>query len=142
MKSDIVDVCTKRVSEINGDFADMNGICEDEGIPYLYVNDINSKESIDWIESLTPNSIFCFGCPSLIRKQLLELAPMGVVGFHPTNFPRNRGWHPLIWALALGMNSSESIFFLMGQGQMTAILYHKRNLRYCMKIMLKRFIRK
>ena len=33
---------------------------------------------------------------------------MGVLGYHPTKLPKNRGRHPLIWALAL--ESKEKCF--------------------------------
>jgi methionyl-tRNA formyltransferase len=52
----------------------------------------------------------------LIKKELLELAPMGIVGYHPAKLPENRGRHPLIWALFLGMKQSASTFFFMDEG--------------------------
>ena len=41
---------------------------------------------------------------------------MGVLGFHPSKLPQNRGRHPLIWALALGLKKSASTFFFMDEG--------------------------
>ena len=41
---------------------------------------------------------------------------MGIVGYHPANLPKNRGRHPLIWALALGLKKSASTFFFMKEG--------------------------
>jgi len=40
---------------------------------------------------------------------------MGVLGFHPSKLPQNRGRHPLIWALALGLKKSASTFFFMNE---------------------------
>ena len=37
---------------------------------------------------------------------------MGVLGFHPTKLPQNRGRHPLIWALALGLKKVPQHFFM------------------------------
>lgn len=114
MNADVVGVCTKKKSDFNSDFMDISRISA--GIPSMYINDINDKESIDWIKALQPDVIFCFGWSSLIGKELLNVAPMGVVGFHPAKLPQNRGRHPLIWALALGLKSSASTFFFMGEG--------------------------
>jgi len=36
-----------------------------------------------------------------------------VVGFHPAALPANRGRHPLIWALVLGLAETASTFFIM-----------------------------
>jgi methionyl-tRNA formyltransferase len=113
---DIVGVCTKEKSEFNADYSNLVPLCKDNNIPYKYIEDINSQENIEWIKSLKPDIIFCFGWSSLIKKELLNLAPMGVVGFHPASLPQNRGRHPIIWALALGLKESASTFFFMDEG--------------------------
>ena len=41
---------------------------------------------------------------------------MGVLGYHPAKLPQNRGRHPLIWSLALGLKQSASTFFFMDKG--------------------------
>ena len=113
---EVVGVCTKEKSTFNSDFADLTPLCNENSIPYKFVADINSKESIEWIQSLNPDIIFCFGWSSLIKKDLLNLAPMGVIGYHPAKLPQNRGRHPLIWALALGLKKGASTFFFMDEG--------------------------
>lgn len=116
INAQLVGVCTKEKSSFNSDFADLTPLCKERAIPFKFVNDINSKECIEWISSLKPDVIFCFGWSSLIKKELLMLAPMGVVGYHPAKLPQNRGRHPLIWALVLGLNQSASTFFFMDEG--------------------------
>ena len=44
------------------------------------------------------------------------MAPLGVIGYHPAKLPQNRGRHPLIWALVLGLKESASTFFFMTEG--------------------------
>ena len=41
---------------------------------------------------------------------------MGIVGFHPSELPMNRGRHPLIWSLVLGLEKGASTFFFMDEG--------------------------
>jgi len=113
---DLVGVCAKESSSINSDFSDLGPLCFANNIPYLYVNDINSVDSVEWIESLNPDVIFCFGWSSLIAERVLNIAPMGIIGYHPSKLPKNRGRHPLIWALALGLEKSASTFFFMDAG--------------------------
>jgi methionyl-tRNA formyltransferase len=113
---DVVGVCTKETSSFNSDFSDLKPICTSNSIPCLYVNDINSKDSVKWIKELKPDIIFCFGWSSLIKKDILNIPPMGVVGYHPAKLPENRGRHPLIWALVLGLEESASTFFFMNDG--------------------------
>ncbi len=116
MKADVVGVCTKEVSVFNSDFADLTPLCKGNEIPFKYIDDINSVENIAWIKALEPDIIFCFGWSSLIKKELLELPPMGIVGYHPAKLPQNRGRHPLIWAIVLGFKQSASTFFFMEEG--------------------------
>ena len=44
------------------------------------------------------------------------MMPLGVVGYHPAALPANRGRHPLIWALVLGLEKTASTFFFMDEG--------------------------
>ncbi|MEO1942807.1 MAG: formyltransferase family protein, partial [Candidatus Thioglobus sp.] len=112
----LIGVCTKKTPTFNSDFADLKPLCISNKTPCLCVDDINSYNSIEWIKNLNPDIIFCFGWSSLIKKEVLSIAPMGVVGYHPTALPKNRGRHPLIWALVLGLEKSASTFFFMDEG--------------------------
>jgi methionyl-tRNA formyltransferase len=112
----LVGVCTKDSSTFNNDYADLRPVCISNSIPFLCVDDINSPNSVKWMKDLKPDVIFCFGWSSLIRKEVLNIAPIGVVGYHPTKLPKNRGRHPLVWALALGLTKSASTFFFMDEG--------------------------
>jgi len=112
----LVGVCTKESSTFNSDFVDLKPICDINQTPCLHIDDINSIKSIEWIKNLNPDVIFCFGWSSLIKKEVLSIAPMGVVGYHPAKLPKNRGRHPLIWSLALGLEKSASTFFFMDEG--------------------------
>jgi methionyl-tRNA formyltransferase len=116
LKAQVVGVCTKEKSGFNSDFADLKPLCEKNKIPFKYVNNVNSKDNCYWIKSFNPDIIFCFGWSNLLKKDILTLAPMGVLGFHPSKLPKNRGRHPLIWALALGLKKSASTFFFMNEG--------------------------
>jgi len=113
---DLVGVCTKKSSTFNSDFFDLKPLSDINEVPCLHVEDINSTKSVEWIKNLNPDVIFCFGWSSLIKKDILALAPMGIVGYHPAKLPKNRGRHPLIWALALGLKESASTFFFMDEG--------------------------
>lgn len=116
LNANIVGVCTKERSNFNSDYCDLSLICLEENIPYKYIDNINSKESLDWIKALNPDVIFCFGWSNLLKNELLTLSPMGIIGYHPTKLPQNRGRHPLIWSLALGLKESASTFFFMQEG--------------------------
>lgn len=116
MNAEIVGVCTLQDSKFNADHVDLSPLSEDHGIPWFYAEDINSVETLSWIQDKSPDVIFCFGWSRLLKQDLLKLAPLGVVGFHPAALPANRGRHPLIWALVLGLEKTASTFFFMDAG--------------------------
>jgi methionyl-tRNA formyltransferase len=113
MRADIVGVCTKEESVFNTDHVDLRSFCELNEIPWIYSENINSVHTSSWIRTLKPDVIFCFGWSEIIKAELLRIPPLGVVGFHPTALPKNRGRHPLIWSLVLGLKETASTFFFM-----------------------------
>ncbi len=116
MKANIVGIITKKESPFNSDFADLSFLAKKYKIPYLHVKNINSKESIRFIKEKNPDVIYCFGWSQLIKKDILNIPKLGVIGFHPTKLPENRGRHPITWALFLGLTETASTFFFMDEG--------------------------
>ena len=116
LKAEVVGVATRESSAFNSDFADLTVLCKANNIPNKFIDNINSSESLEWIKSLKPDIAFCFGWSNLIKKDLLDIPPMGIIGFHPAALPQNKGRHPLIWALALGLKESATTFFFMDEG--------------------------
>jgi methionyl-tRNA formyltransferase len=116
INAEVVGVCTLHESRFNADYVDLGVLSEDHEIPWIYAEDINSSETLGWIRKKSPDVIFCFGWSRLLKQELLRLPPMGVVGFHPAALPANRGRHPLIWPLVLGLEKTASTFFFMDAG--------------------------
>ena len=112
----VVGVCTLRQSTFNADHVDLSDYCTQKDIPCKYVEDIHAPTTLEWIARCRPDVIFCFGWSRLLRKPVLELAPLGVIGFHPAALPQNRGRHPIVWALVLGLSETASTFFFMDEG--------------------------
>ena len=115
-QGDVVGVITSRNDRINSDYKDLTPLLRPNNIPAHYCKNVNDSETIQWIRDKNPDIIFCWGWSQLIKAELLSLAPMGVVGVHPALLPKNRGRHPLIWALVLGLKESGLTFFFMDEG--------------------------
>ena len=120
--ANVVGVCTLRHSSFNSDHEDLTPIAKSSQIPICPVEDLNCQEAVDWIMAQLPDVIFCFGWSRLIREPLLSLTPLGVIGFHPTALPSNRGRHPIIWALVLGLDKTASTFLKWMKAQILVIL--------------------
>ena len=115
LNANIVGVITKKSSAINADFHDLSYLCRGAGIDYIYVSNINDNDSHSFIKTKKPDVGFCFGWSQLINKALIEEFPKGIIGFHPATLPHNRGRHPIIWALALGLENTASTFFKINE---------------------------
>ena len=82
-------------------------------IESIYTNDINSLKILRWVKKRKPDIIFCIGWSQLLKKKILKTAPKGVIGYHPSDLPKNRGRHPIIWSIVLGLKKIGSCFFYM-----------------------------
>lgn len=116
LNADIAGVVTQQDPGMNADYANLLPLCRAYSIPFIFADQCSEDEVIQWVAKIGPQMIFCFGWSYLLKKELLAIPPQGVLGFHPACLPRNRGRHPLIWALALGLKQTCSTFFFMDQG--------------------------
>ena len=116
INTNIVGVITKRKSDFNSDFCDLMSLCKKEKIDCRYVENINDEENIEYIKKCKPDLIYCFGWSELLSDKILNIPKLGCVGYHPTELPYNRGRHPQIWAIVLGMKKTASTFFMMKKG--------------------------
>ena len=116
LSDNVVGVCTLQQASHHTDHVDLSQLAEKANVPWRYCPQIHDPDCLDWIKSLQPDVIFCFGWSRLLSKEVLDLAPFGVIGFHPAALPANRGRHPIIWALALGLQETASTFFFMDEG--------------------------
>lgn len=111
----VVAVITKSISDSNSDHCDLTPICVQNKIPVHQEILPEKNISIEFMRSHMPDVIFCFGWSFLLAREMLDIPSRGTFGFHPAKLPANRGRHPLIWALALGLKSTASTFFLMDE---------------------------
>lgn len=125
---EIVGVVTKETSSFNADFVDLSVFCKKHFLDYFYAHNINDKECVKYIRDKNPDVIFCFGWSQLLGKEILQIPPLGVIGFHPADLPKNRGRHPLIWALALGLEETASTFFQMDETADTGMIVSKQKI--------------
>lgn len=113
---EVVAVITKDKSTFNADHVDLSEVCKKHHIPYHFEDSKKKHASLEFMRGYQPDIIYCFGWSFLLDNEFLKMPPKGVIGFHPAKLPQNRGRHPIIWALVLGLESTASSFFKMEQG--------------------------
>ncbi|MEY8414986.1 formyltransferase family protein [Tissierella praeacuta] len=116
MKENIVGVVTNITPNLNSDYVDLSELCIYNNIEFMRVDNINNVNSIEFIRDKNPDIIYCFGFSQLLGKEIINIPRKGVIGFHPTKLPSNRGRHPLIWTMALGLKETASTFFFINEG--------------------------
>lgn len=112
---DVVAVITISEDEagIHSDYSNLSWAADKHDIPVYKVRDINLESNVTLIRSLRPDVIFVLGWSRLISQTILSIPAIGCIGSHPAMLPKNRGRHPIIWALVQGLKESGLTFFYM-----------------------------
>lgn len=122
-------IITKSKSSFNSDFFDLSKISNQYNLRSVYTDDINSQDMIKFVKEIEPDLIFCFGWSSLIKKKILDIPKVGTIGFHPALIPENKGRHPIIWSLILGLKFTGSTFFFMDEGADTGDIISQKKIK-------------
>ena len=121
-------VITKKKINPQNDEVDLTKICKKNKIICKRITDINSVEIFKWVSKINYNYIFCIGFSQLIKGPLLNNNKDKIIGFHPTDLPQNKGRHPIIWSIILGLKKSAISFFLINNKADSGKIILKKNL--------------
>jgi methionyl-tRNA formyltransferase len=113
---EIVGIVTLKKSSINSDFFCLEPLAKEINCPCLISEGNRQDDIATFLSKVKTDIAYCIGWSYLLQNQVLNTPPLGIVGFHPAALPLNRGRHPLIWALALGLNKTAATFFQMDEG--------------------------
>ncbi len=117
--------CLERgAASANSDYADLGEVAGRLGRPCRYFNRI--KDEAENIRALEPDVIFVMGLSQIVPQEILDIPYVGTIGSHPALLPRNRGRHPLIWAIANGLTRSGLTFFWLDRGVDTGDIWAQR----------------
>ena len=98
------------------DFTSFNEISKKYVIRHIKVKNINDPENIQIIKEIQPDLILVMGWSQIIKKDILEIPRLGVIGSHPTLLPKYRGRAPIPWSIIKNLPESGLSFFYMGEG--------------------------
>ncbi|MEZ2718671.1 methionyl-tRNA formyltransferase [Niallia circulans] len=109
--AEIVGIVTKSESTINADHVSLANFAKKNQIDW---HDFKSESQMEkWIRKKEPDLIYCFGWSHILPSCICEIPKYGSVGYHPSLLPANRGRHPIIWAIILGLEKTGSTFFFL-----------------------------
>jgi methionyl-tRNA formyltransferase len=101
---------------VYSDFALFDSICNKFNIQNIKVNNINDAENIKILKSLKPDLILIMGWSQLLKKDVIEIPKLGVIGSHPTELPKYRGRAPIPWSIIKELSESALTFFYIEEG--------------------------
>lgn len=73
----------------------------------------NIKDHIEDLNQIRPDLIFVVGISQIIPKAVLDIPPLGTIGFHSAILPGRRGCSPIIWAIIEGLKETGVTMFYM-----------------------------
>lgn len=91
-------------------------LAEANGIQYKKFKKINDLENVELIQRIEPDYIFVIGLSQLVKKEIIDSAKIGVVGFHPTALPKMRGRAANVWQVLLGVHDAKVSLFFIDEG--------------------------
>lgn len=83
--------------------------------PFYFVDDHNDSLCAELLRRLKPDLLLNCGTPRILKRDILEIPTIGVLGVHPGRLPEYRGCSCVEWALFNGDPVCNSAF-LMREG--------------------------
>ena len=101
--------------QISG-YEPIHEMAKENGIPFIKFIKINDPENVKVIQDIAPDYIFVVGLSQLVKKEIIDAAKIGVVGFHPTALPKMRGRAANVWQVLLGIHEAKVSLFFIDEG--------------------------
>ncbi len=89
---------------------------EELGLPVLQPPTLRDAEPLDAIRALQPEAIVAVAYGQILRQELLDIPPRGVLNVHPSLLPRHRGASPIAGAILAGDDETGVSIMLMDAG--------------------------
>jgi methionyl-tRNA formyltransferase len=89
---------------------------EELGLAVLQPPTLRDAEPLDAIRALQPEAIVAVAYGQILRQELLDIPPRGVLNVHPSLLPRHRGASPIAGAILAGDDETGVSIMLMDAG--------------------------
>ncbi len=113
------------------------------GLPLLQTRRLRGEEVYNWVKELAPDLLVLAFVTSFVPKEIIDLASLGGINYHPSLLPKYRGGAAIAWAVICGeKETGVSIHYIdegvdtgdiilqesvpIGQDDTTASLYFKK----------------
>jgi len=89
---------------------------EELGLPVLQPPTLRDAAVLEQLRALDPETIVAVAYGQILRQDVLDIAPRGVLNVHPSLLPRHRGASPIAGAILAGDHETGVTIMLMDPG--------------------------
>ncbi len=86
------------------------------GFPVLLLDKINSDESVARLKEMHADLFILSGYNKIIKKQVIEIPPLGTINLHGGKLPQYRGAAPLNWQIIHGETTGGCCIIYVDEG--------------------------
>jgi methionyl-tRNA formyltransferase len=78
-------------------------VCRLHNVKTHTVENINSNDTLELVEKISPDISFCIFFNQILKKDFLSLSKGACLNLHPSLLPEYRGMSPVLWMLSEGV---------------------------------------
>jgi len=102
--------------DIYSDYMSFDKLCKKYNIRHIKVQNINEKENVKFLKTISPDLILVMGWSQLLKNEIIQIPKYGIIGSHPTELPKFRGRAPIPWTILKNLKESALTFFYIENG--------------------------
>lgn len=107
---------SKKKKKNYSDYVNYNDISKKFKIKNYEISNINDEKNIRILNKIKPDLILVMGWSQIIKKDIIKIPKIGIIGSHPTELPKYRGRAPIPWTIIKGLKQSALTFFWIEEG--------------------------
>lgn len=101
------------------------------GLPLMQPESLREQEAVSRLRELEPQVMVVAAYGQILRPEVLNIPPAGVVNVHPSLLPKHRGASPIVGALLAGEEETGVTIMLMDEGMDTGPILAQRAAEIC-----------
>lgn len=107
------------------DYRSIRSLAVNAGIPFHSFKKVSEPGVEEFLRRHAPDIVFVIGLSQLVPDSLIDTAPHGGVGFHPSMLPEGRGRAPVAWTILKNARAAVNLFFLTDEADAGDIIVQR-----------------
>jgi len=95
---------------------EIDRLAKKHGIPLVLLDKVNSPDSVQRLKDFTPDLFILCGYNKIIKKDVIEIPPLGTINLHGGKLPEYRGAAPINWQIINGETTGGCSIIYVDEG--------------------------